>query len=80
MQIIRGDIMAGYTTNLGKYICESSLNGLDILEDNSINLIVTSPPFSNQRKRNIQILMKYLKTNMLIGYCNLQKSIQQTST
>lgn len=43
--------MAGYTTNLGKYICESSLNGLDILEDNSINLIVTSPPFSNQRKK-----------------------------
>lgn len=43
--------MAGYTTNLGRYICESSLDGLDTLEDNSINLIVTSPPFSNQRKK-----------------------------
>lgn len=43
--------MAGYTTKLGRYTCESSLDGLNSLDDNSINLIVTSPPFSNQRKK-----------------------------
>ncbi|MBO4438192.1 MAG: site-specific DNA-methyltransferase [Spirochaetaceae bacterium] len=43
--------MAGYNTQYGRFICDSSLNVLDSLEDNSINLIVTSPPFSNQRKK-----------------------------
>lgn len=43
--------MAGYSTKLGQYICDSSLNVLEVFEDNSINLIVTSPPFSNQRKK-----------------------------
>jgi site-specific DNA-methyltransferase (cytosine-N4-specific) len=43
--------MIGYKTKLGKYICESSLNILDSIENNSINLIMTSPPFSNQRKK-----------------------------
>lgn len=43
--------MAGYNTQYGRFICDSSLNVLDTLEDNSINLIVTSPPFSNQRKK-----------------------------
>lgn len=43
--------MAGYSTNLGRYLCESSLDGLETLEDNSIDLIITSPPFSNQRKK-----------------------------
>lgn len=43
--------MSGYNTQFGRFICDSSLNVLDSLEDNSINLIVTSPPFSNQRKK-----------------------------
>ena len=43
--------MAGYSTQYGRFICDSSLNVLDTLDDNSINLIVTSPPFSNQRKK-----------------------------
>lgn len=43
--------MAGYSTKYGRFICADSLNVLDTLEDNSINLIVTSPPFSNQRKK-----------------------------
>ena len=56
--------MAGYTTKLGRYTCESSLDGLNSLDDNSINLIVTSPPSAINEKRNIPTLMKYLKTNM----------------
>lgn len=43
--------MSGYSTNLGRCICKSSLEGLDSVKDNSINLIITSPPFSNQRKK-----------------------------
>ncbi len=43
--------MAGYSTQYGRFICDSSLNVLDTIDDNSINLIVTSPPFSNQRKK-----------------------------
>lgn len=46
--------MIGYTTKLGRYICDSSLNVLETFEDNSINLIVTSPPFSNQRKKKYE--------------------------
>lgn len=43
--------MAGYKTVLGKCIAGNSLDILKELEDNSINLIITSPPFSNQRKK-----------------------------
>lgn len=46
--------MAGYNTHYGRFICDSSLNVLDTLEDDSINLIVTSPPFSNQRKKKYE--------------------------
>lgn len=43
--------MAGYKTALGKCIAGNSLDVLAGLDDNSINLIITSPPFSNQRKK-----------------------------
>lgn len=43
--------MAGYKTALGKCIAGNSLDILKELKDNSINLIITSPPFSNQRKK-----------------------------
>lgn len=46
--------MAGYNTKLGRYICGSSLDVLNTFDDNSINLIVTSPPFSNQRKKKYE--------------------------
>ena len=41
----------GYETKLGKCICGDSLEVLPTLEDNSIDLIVTSPPFSLQRHK-----------------------------
>lgn len=46
--------MAGYSTLLGQYICGDSLKVLQTLDDDSINLIVTSPPFSNQRKKKYE--------------------------
>ena len=43
--------MIGYKTNKGKCICGDSLELLEELEDNSIDLVVTSPPFALQRKK-----------------------------
>lgn len=43
--------MSGYKTKLGQCICGDSLEVLRGLEDNSVNLIVTSPPFSLQRHK-----------------------------
>lgn len=41
----------GYSTNKGHCICADSLEMLNQLEDNSINLVITSPPFALQRKK-----------------------------
>lgn len=43
--------LAGYETNLGECIQGDSLEILGTLPDNSIDLIVTSPPFSLQRHK-----------------------------
>ena len=43
--------MSGYSTNLGQCICGDSLEKLVRLDDASINLVVTSPPFALQRKK-----------------------------
>ncbi len=43
--------MSGYTTRLGQCICGDSLSELEKLDDNSINLVVTSPPFALQRQK-----------------------------
>ena len=43
--------MIGYKTRLGECLCENSLDTIARLPDNSINLIMTSPPFSLQRKK-----------------------------
>ena len=40
-----------YTTTLGAAYCGDSLNLLSQLPDNSINLVITSPPFALQRKK-----------------------------
>ena len=44
--------MAGYSTLLGKCIQGDSLEILETLEDNSVDLIMTSPPFSLQRHKS----------------------------
>lgn len=41
----------GYRTRFGKCICGDSLEQLKLIKDNSINLVITSPPFALQRKK-----------------------------
>lgn len=43
--------MSGYMTRLGRCICRDSLEELPRFEDQSINLVITSPPFALQRKK-----------------------------
>lgn len=45
--------MAGYTTKLGRYTCESSLDGLNSLDDNSIKLDCYFSPFQQSTKKEI---------------------------
>lgn len=40
-----------YKTSLGTCICGNSLDILDTFEDSSIDLVITSPPFALQRKK-----------------------------
>ena len=49
--MIRFDSQIGYTTTYGECVCGDSLEMLNRIEDNSINLVVTSPPFALQRKK-----------------------------
>ena len=44
-------LRTAYTTNLGKALIGNSLELLRSLDDNSVNLVVTSPPFALQRKK-----------------------------
>lgn len=60
--------MSGYSTNLGQCICGDSLEELARLDDTSINLVVTSPPFALQRKKHMVMKNKKL---MLTGYVSL---------
>lgn len=43
--------MIGYKTKLGKCICGDSLELIEKLDNNSISLVMTSPPFALQRKK-----------------------------
>ena len=43
--------MSGYKTSLGQCICGDSISELSKLKDETINLVVTSPPFALQRKK-----------------------------
>lgn len=44
-------LCTGYSSELGSCICGDSLELLEKLEDESINLVLTSPPFALQRKK-----------------------------
>lgn len=43
--------MSSYSTSIGKAVCENSLNTLKSLQDNSVDLVITSPPFALLRKK-----------------------------
>ena len=45
------DTIIGYKTKKGQCICGDSIELLQDLPDNSINLVITSPPFALQRKK-----------------------------
>ncbi|TYC68301.1 site-specific DNA-methyltransferase [Stappia sp. BW2] len=45
------DMLHSYSTQYGEAWCGDSLKLLERLEDNSINLVITSPPFALQRKK-----------------------------
>lgn len=42
----------GYATSLGKCVCGDSMKLLEQLDDKSIDLVITSPPFALQRKKS----------------------------
>lgn len=43
--------MSSYSTNFGKAVCGNSVNVLEALQDNSVDLVITSPPFALLRKK-----------------------------
>lgn len=45
------DKSIGYKTKYGKCICADSVLALNMMDDESIDLVVTSPPFALQRKK-----------------------------
>ena len=47
-----------YKTQLGEMFVGDSIELLNKLEDNSVNLVVTSPPFALQRKKDNTITLK----------------------
>lgn len=51
LQTIGYILRIAYQTKLGKALIGDSLDLLRSLDDNSVNLVVTSPPFSLQRKK-----------------------------
>ncbi|WMT84274.1 hypothetical protein NMD99_06590 [Wolbachia endosymbiont of Listronotus oregonensis] len=58
-----------YITDRGAAYCGDSLNLLPQLPDNSLDLVITSPPFALQRKKNTEMNPK---PNMLPGLVDLQ--------
>ncbi len=45
------NVVSGYTTRLGECLCGDSLLLMNNLLDNSIDLVITSPPFALQRQK-----------------------------
>ena len=60
----------GYETNLGHCLCGNSLNLLTELEDKSVNLIFTSPPFALQRKKEYG---NEIQSNYISWLCDFAK-------
>ncbi len=58
------DKKPAYTTSFGAMYIVDSLELLTDLPDSSVNLIITSPPFALQRKKNMGIM---IRSNTLIG-------------
>jgi site-specific DNA-methyltransferase (cytosine-N4-specific) len=63
--------MVSYSTNLGKAIFNDSLDELDNFEDNSINLVITSPPFALLRKKEYGNKDQHEYIEWLSGFAKL---------
>ncbi len=51
------DNYSGYSTSIGQCVCGNSLELLKEIADESIDLVVTSPPFALQRKKEYGNIM-----------------------
>ena len=60
---------AGYFTGKGKCLCGDSMNLLMELEDESIDLVMTSPPFSLQRQKEYGNTGQNEYVSWLCGFC-----------
>ena len=60
-----------YKTKNGKAIVGDSLELMKLIPDNSINLVITSPPFALSRPKKYTEMK--IKLTMLTGFYNLQK-------
>ena len=58
-----------YSTEFGATYVGSSLELLDEIEDNSVNLVVTSPPFALQREKSYGNLDQSVYVDWLFGFC-----------
>jgi len=65
---------AAYQTSLGAAYCGDSLNLLGDLPDDSINLIITSPPFALQRKKEYGNKEQHEYVEWLAEFGRLAKS------
>lgn len=60
-----------YTTHLGAAYCGDSVDLLQELPDNSINLVITSPPFALQRKKEYGNKEQHEYVDWLTGFARL---------
>jgi len=64
----------GYSTNLGKCVCGDSLEVLKQIPDNSINIVMTSPPFALQRKKEYG---NEEQSNYVNWFCEFAEIVKQ---
>lgn len=62
---------AGYSTNSGKCLCGDSMNLLQKLDDESIDLVLTSPPFSLQRQKEYGNISQAEYVSWLCNFCRM---------
>lgn len=58
-----------YSTNYGSAFLGNSLELIDQLEANSVNLVITSPPFALQREKSYGNVDQELYVNWLFEFC-----------
>ena len=62
-----------YKTPRGEFFCLDALQGISQLEDESVNLVMTSPPFALQRKKEYGNKEQYEYIDWLSDFANAIK-------